>query len=300
MGIILRRGVAALAVGLLATVALGPARSAAAGSRLTVVVGENFWGSIVGQLAGNRASVTSVITNPATDPHDYEPRASDARRVAGARYVVLNGIGYDPWLRRLLDADPESSRRVLDVGRLLHLQAGDNPHQWYDPASVDKVAAQVSADLAVLDPADAAYFRNRLTTFETKTLAPYHALIGQIRDQYAGVAIGASESVVTPLAKALGLKVLTPQSFLNAMSEGADPTAGDRVTIEQQISGHAIRVFVYNSQNATRDVRAVVADAKKAHIRVTTVTETLAPTHATFQSWQVAQLRRLQQALAQG
>src|SRR3954447_18580654 len=91
---------------------------------LQVVAAENFWGSIASQLGGSRVRVTSVITSPSTDPHDYEPTAADARTVAGARMVIVNGIGYDPWAERLIAANPVSGRIVLNVGDLVGIQRG--------------------------------------------------------------------------------------------------------------------------------------------------------------------------------
>ncbi|HLX19495.1 MAG TPA: zinc ABC transporter substrate-binding protein, partial [Gaiellaceae bacterium] len=67
-----------------------------AATQIHVVAAENFWGSIASQLGGSRVQVTSVITNPATDPHDYEPTSVDARTIAGAQMVIVNGVGYDP------------------------------------------------------------------------------------------------------------------------------------------------------------------------------------------------------------
>src|SRR6059058_6013230 len=77
---------------------------------LEVVAAENFWGSIASQLGGNRVHVVSVITSPATDPHDYEPTAADARTMAGAQMAIVNGIGYDPWADKLIAANPVSGR----------------------------------------------------------------------------------------------------------------------------------------------------------------------------------------------
>ena len=118
--------------------------------RLRIVAVESFWGSIVRQLAGRHATVESIITNPDTDPHDYEARPSDPRRLAAADYVIVNGSGYDPWAQKLLDADGTSERRVLDVGKLVGVAAGGNPHQWYSPAVVerfvDRVAPRTCAD----------------------------------------------------------------------------------------------------------------------------------------------------------
>ena len=106
---------------------------------LQVVAAENFWGSIAAQLGGDRVHVTSVISNPATDPHDYEPTAVDARTLAGAQLVIVNGIGYDPWAPKLLAGNPVCGRLVLTVGDVVGIKAGGNPHRWYSPANVQQV-----------------------------------------------------------------------------------------------------------------------------------------------------------------
>jgi zinc/manganese transport system substrate-binding protein len=286
----------AIASATIRSVAPSSTRSASSAS-ITVVAAENFWGSIVRQLGGAHAAVTSIITNPATDPHSYEAKPSDSRAIAGAKYVVVNGLGYDPWAQKTLDANPTSGRKVLVVGDLLGLTEGDNPHQWYSPASVQRFIDRVTRDLQALDPHDAAYFDERRTTFETVGLRQYHALISDIRQAYAGTPVGASESIVSPLADGLGLKLLTPTSFLKAIAEGTDPTAADKETVDQQVTTKQIKVFVFNSQNSTRDVQAIVKLAKAQGIPITTVTETLAPASATFQAWQVKELLALQAAL---
>jgi zinc/manganese transport system substrate-binding protein len=100
------------------------------------------------------------------------------------------------------------------------------------------------------------------------------------------------------IAPATGLKLVTPEGFLTAITEGSDPSARDKATIDAQIKGRQIKVYVYNSQNATPDVQAQVAAAKANGIPVATITETLSPAGASFQDWQVAQLTALAQALA--
>ena len=158
-----------------------PGDGTAANGRLQVVAAENFWGSIAAQLGGDRVNVRSIIVNPGTDPHSYEPSARDARTMAGAQLAIVNGIGYDNWAPKLLAASPVSGRVVLDVGQLAGLKDGDNPHQWYAPASVYKVTAQIVAAYEALDPADAAYFAQQKQTFETKGLAHYNQLRQEIR-----------------------------------------------------------------------------------------------------------------------
>jgi zinc/manganese transport system substrate-binding protein len=268
------------------------------GKVIRVVAAENFWGSIASQLGGSHVRVTSIIDNPDADPHDYEPTAADARTVAGAQYTVVNGIGYDAWADKLLAANPGSGRTGLKVGDLVGIKPGGNPHRWYSPADVHRVVDRITADYKKLDPADAASFDQLRTTFETRTLGTYNQLIASIRATYGGTPIGASESIVSPLADGLGLKTLTPYSFLSAISEGTDPTAHDKALIDRQVKDKQIKIYVYNSQNATPDVQQQVKEAKAEGIPVATVTETPTPAGASFQEWQVRQLRGIQQALA--
>ena len=123
---------------------------------INVVAAENFWGSVVSQLGGAHVRVLSIVTNPNTDPHDYESSASAARAVAEAGYVIQNGAGYDDWMSKLLAANPETGRRVYDIGATLGKHPGDNPHLWYNPAYVTMACDHIEADLKALDPKDAA------------------------------------------------------------------------------------------------------------------------------------------------
>jgi zinc/manganese transport system substrate-binding protein len=266
---------------------------------LQVVAAEDVWGSIAAQLGGARTHVTSIIANPNTDPHDYEPTVADARAIATARLLILNGVGYDPWVAHLAAASPDPSRTVLDVGALVGARPGDNPHLWYSPAAVRVVVARITGDYKRLDPAGAAFYDAERRRFERTALARYDALVAEIRTRYAGTPIGASESIVTPLADGLGLKVLTPQTFLVAISEGTGPATADKATVDAQIRSRAIKVFIYNSQNATPDVAALVIAAKAHGIPVVTMTETMVPAAGTFQGWQTAQLEALRAALRQ-
>jgi zinc/manganese transport system substrate-binding protein len=274
--------------------------SAGAGSstKIVVVAAENFWGSLAAQLGGEHATVTNVINNPDADPHDYEPTPADGRTIATAQYVIVNGIGYDPWASKLVDANPSDKRTVLAIGDLVGVKEGGNPHRWYSPSDVHKVISRITEDYKKLDPADAAYFDQQNKTFTSQVLSRYDSLISGIKSKYEGTPIGGSESIVALLAEGLGLKMLTPESFLDAISEGADPTAADKTTIDKQIKDKQIKLYIYNSQNSTPDVQAQVDAAKSAGIEVATVTETPNPPDAAFQDWQAAQLTAIQQALA--
>ena len=272
--------------------------STTAGSgKIRVVVAENFWGSLATELGGDRVVVTSLITSPDTDPHDYEPTPQDGRTIAAAQYVVFNGLGYDSWAAKALDANPASNRKALDIGNFLGLREGDNPHRWYFPDDVERVVAQITSDYRAIDPADAAYFDQQRQTFEATGLKQYKDLLTEIKQKYAGTPVGASESIFVGLAHATGLNLLTPSSFLTAISEGTDPTAQDKATTDEQISSKQIKVFVFNSQNSTPDVHTLVDAARANGIEIATITET-PPANVSFQDWQTQQLQQLADALA--
>ncbi|HEY0397532.1 MAG TPA: zinc ABC transporter substrate-binding protein, partial [Acidimicrobiia bacterium] len=276
----------------------GGSAAGAASGKVSVVAAEDFWGSIARQVGGEHADVTSIISDPGTDPHDYEAKPSDGAALASAQVAIVNGIGYDGWTSKLLAANPSSSRRTVNAGDVVGVKDGGNPHQWYSPRSVNAVIDAVTDDLKQVDPADAAYFDSQRQAYRSEGLKRYNDLRAQIKARYGGTPVGASESIFAPLADDLGLNLLTPQSFLAAVSEGNDPTARDKSTVDTQIAAKQIKVFVYNSQNATPDVTALVAKAGKAGIPVSTVTETLTPGGATFQDWQANQLQSLADALA--
>jgi zinc/manganese transport system substrate-binding protein len=290
---------AAAAAGAIALAGCGSAEPSGepASSKLQVVAAENFWGSIAAQLGGRDVEVGSIIVNPNTDPHSYEPTAANARTMAGAQMTIVNGIGYDEWASRLLSADPEDGRVRLDVGSLLGLKSGDNPHQWYSPSHVHAVIDRIVSDYDKLRPTEASYFAHRKSVFETVGLARYDVLLKQIHARYAGVPVGYSESIFQPLGEALGLKLMTPYSFAKAIAEGTEVSAQDKQTVDRQASARQIDVWVFNSQNVTPDVQRVGELARAGNIPIATVTETLSPASDSFQQWQVAELEELEHAL---
>jgi len=274
------------------------ATSSGTSTVITVVAAENFWGSLAEQLGGDHVKVTSIINSPDADPHDYEPTAADGREIAGARLAIINGVGYDAWATKLANANTNADRTDLTVGDLIGAKDGDNPHRWYNPDNVRTVIDQITADYKKIDPADATFFDTQHDTVLNTNLKTYFDIIAAIKTGYAGTPVGASESIFAMLSPATGLDLRTPAAFLKAISEGTDPSAADKAAIDAQINTKQIKVYVYNSQNATPDIQTQVKEAKAQGIPVTTITETLTPAGASFQQWQVAQLDDLQKALA--
>ncbi|MBV8821858.1 MAG: zinc ABC transporter substrate-binding protein [Ktedonobacteraceae bacterium] len=269
------------------------------GKTIEVVAAENFWGSIASQVGGSHVHVTSIIVDPNADPHSYEPTTANARTVAEAQYVIFNGAGYDPWMDKLLQANPVSGRKELNVGDFNGKHEGDNPHMWYNPDYVTAVANKIRDDLKGIDAGDASDFDHSAQTFLTTSLQQYHTLIANIKAKYSGTPVGATESIFSYLAPALGLNLITPYSYLKAVSEGQDISAADEATVEQQITQKQIKVLIYNSQNTPNNIQALINKAKANNIPVATITETLTHATASFQDWQLAQLQGIQNALAQ-
>jgi zinc/manganese transport system substrate-binding protein len=299
-----RRGASAvlLVVILAATLAGCGGGGAATGAdgKLNVVAAEDFWGSIAEQVGGDRVAVTDIITNPAADPHDYEPTAEDGRALASAQVSIVNGIGYDEWASKLLAANEDGARVEVSVGDVLGLKSGDNPHQWYSPESVEAVTAAIVKAYEEADPGHDPYYEAQAKKFDTQGLARYHRLIAKIKNEFAGTKVGASESIFEPLAPALGLDLITPTGFMDGIAEGTEPSPSEKATADHQLVDRAIGLWVYNSQNATPDVKRLNEAAEEYGIPIATVTETLTPEGASFQTWMVRQLEGIDTALQEG
>ena len=266
---------------------------------LTIVAGENFWGSIVSQLAGKAGNVTSVVTNPNADPHTYESSSDDARAFATADYVVLNGAGYDAWADKLLAGNPNSRRKVFTVADLLGKKEGDNPHFWYGPDYVTQVINQVQADLKALDPADSAYFDAERAALDG-AMQPYRSRLAEIKAKFAGTPVASTESIFAYLGQFLGLNVISPPEFMQAVAEGNDPPAATVAQFETQMTSKQAKVLVYNEQTSTAVTTNIRKLATNAEIPVVGVTETVQPPDATFEQWFEGELEQLQNALNAG
>jgi zinc/manganese transport system substrate-binding protein len=286
-------GLVALALG---ASACGLSTPAVETGRLQVVAGQSFWGSIAAQLGGSKAGVQSVVTDPNADPHEYESNTNDARAVADADLVILNGAGYDEWANKLVAANPSSHRTVLVAADLLRKKAGDNPHFWYNPDYVTRMADQITADYRSIDSADASYFDQQRAALNT-ALEPYTQRIAEIKARFSGVRVASTESVFVYLATALGLDLISPPEFMDAVAEGNDPPAAAVIAFQDQITSRQAKVLVYNVQTATAVTTNIKHLAALAGIPLVGVSETLQPESATFQDWQLSQLLVLENAL---
>jgi zinc/manganese transport system substrate-binding protein len=264
------------------------------------VAAENFWGSLVAQLGGARVSVTSLVSDPNADPHEHETDSASAVAVSDANYVVINGLGYDSWAERLLDAaDRNPDRVVLDVQTLLGLPDGSNPHVWYGPTFVNETVARMFVDLVKLDPGNASYFSDRYAALN-QSFAKVWSRLGAIHDGFAGRNVSSTEDVFVDLANATGLRVVSPPAFMQAVAEGNDPPAESVKEFQDQIAGNQTTLLVYNEQTVTPVTEHMKALAAEHGIPVVGVTETIQPPDLSFEDWMDAELVALQNGLDAG
>ena len=290
--------VAAVSVAVALLVLAAPTVTHAAPRVVNVVAAENAYGDVIAQIGGRHVHVTSIISNPNADPHSYESSTTDAAAVAQAQLIVVNGLGYDAFMQKLEDASPRRGRVVIDVGRVFGRKVGDNPHQWYDPATMPRVGALVVAQLVKDDPPDAATFRANLRAFDA-SLAAYTRVIAQVKRRFVGTPVAVTEPVFGYALDAAGLRVLTPRSFQLAIQEGNDPAPQD-VQIEKGLfTGNKVKLFAYNQQAVAPITAGLLPLARAHHIPIVGVYETK-PLSMSYQQWMVAEMTAVYKALSAG
>ena len=274
----------------------GP-RPATAGPPIAVLGTENFYADLLAQIGGSRVAATSLINDPNADPHEFESSPQAAASVADARLVIVNGLGYDDFMQKLLGASPSPDRAVIDVQQLLGLADDVNVHVWYDPATMPKVAAAAADALSKLEPANAAYFAANEQAY-LDALKPIRDKIAQLKASYAGAPVAFTENVAGYLTDQIGLVVKTPAGFMKAVEEGTDPAPADVAAERDLFTTKAVRVLLYNSQVTSPTTQAIHDLAAQNGIPIVGVAETIPPEFHTYQEWQLAELAELEQALA--
>jgi zinc/manganese transport system substrate-binding protein len=235
------------------------------------------------------------MSNPDQDPHLFETSPAVARQLAAAQIVIYNGADYDPWMPKLLTVTSNPGRTVIVAADLVHRQAGDNPHLWYDPATMPAVAKALAQALGKADPAHQADYTARLADF-LASLKPLNDKIDAVRKKYAGTAVTASEPVFGYMADALGLQMRNEKFQLSIMND-TEPSARDVAAFERDLKEHKVRVMFYNKQASDKIVQHLVEIARAAKIPVVGVTETMPP-GMSYQDWMLGELSDAEKALA--
>ncbi len=263
---------------------------------MTVSAGENFYGDLLHQLGGPKLRVYAFLSNPNADPHQYESSSANARAIADSRLVIENGLGYDAFMDKLLRASPNPKRVVINVQALVGAADGANPHLWYDPSVIPRVARAAADALARLDPPNAATYGDGLDRL-LSSLQPIADRVASLRSRFQGVPVAFTEPVYGYMADAIGLAMLSPEAFMKAIEEGNDPPSQAVAAEQDLITRHRVKVLLYNSQAVTKITAGIRDLAASNSIPVVGISET-EPTGQDYQAWQLDELGRLEAALS--
>ncbi len=265
---------------------------------ISVIGAENEYANVLGQIGGRYVQVSAILDNPNTDPHTFEASPSVAQKVSAAQLIVQNGVGYDTWISRMESASPNPQRKVIVVQHLLGLpDSTPNPHLWYDPATMPKVAKAMAADLSAIQPAHAAYFQANLNAFD-RSLTPWLDAIAQFKAKYPNTKVATTEPVADYLLSAMGAKNLTPFTFQADIMNGVEPSPQDIALENSFFTQHKVKAFAYNQQVISALTTLIRQAALKAGVPVVGVYETMPTPGYNYQSWMLAEVEALQKAVA--
>jgi zinc/manganese transport system substrate-binding protein len=282
------------ALAAMAALFLAPWPASAAGQHITIVAAENFYGDVAAQIGGPDVTVHSVLTNPDQDPHLFEASPSVGRDLSAARIVIYSGIDYDPWMAKLLQATHANGRQVIVVADLVGRKPGDNPHIWYDPATMPALADRLAAELISQDPAHRTGYEQRLARFKA-SMEPVAAKVAALRERLAGTPAIATEPVFGYMFSALGMDV-HDMPFQIAVMNNTEPAASDVAAFENDLRNHRVRLLVYNAQASDPIAARMMRLAKASDVPVVGATET-EPPGKTYQAWMVGELSAIDHAL---
>ena len=254
-----------------------------AGAVVKIVAAENFYGGVARQIAGQAAAVTSILSNPNQDPHEFTTDAATARAVADADIVIYNGLGYDDWMNKLLGVQGKPGRIVIQVADLIAAKAGDNPHIWYDPRTMPALAARLAEVLK--QPENLALFQKEMNAVNSK--------IAEIRGAHGGTPVTATEPVFNDMADALGFK-MENYRFQLAVMNGVEPSFQQTADFEQSLRQASVRILFYNRQVVDPVTRRMREIAEQHRIAVVGVTETQPPEAKGYADWMLAELNEVE------
>src|SRR5690348_5067501 len=150
--------------------------------KIKVVAAENFYGEVAIAVGGDKVEVISILDNREADPHDYEPTPDASKKVNHAKVVIYNGIGYDEWMKKLIDASgTAANKKMIAVGSDAAGQKdGDNEHPWYNPETMLKFARLLAYQLSDLDPDHSSVYKKQAEDY-IAALEPLTQLIKELK-----------------------------------------------------------------------------------------------------------------------
>jgi zinc/manganese transport system substrate-binding protein len=293
-------GVVIIGFGATASACSSSTASPKSNGKIVAVGAENQYANVISQIGGRYVTTTAILSNPNTDPHTFESSPAVAQVVSTAALIVQNGVGYDDFMDKIEAGSPRPGRKVINVQHLLGLpDSTPNPHLWYQPTTMPAVAEAIGRDLSALDPSHSSYFTANVAKFKA-SLAPWYQAITAVKAAFSGAPVATTEPVADSMLEAAGTDNLTPFTFQADVMNGTDPSPQD-VTVQNGLfTHHKVKVFVYNQQVTDSLTDSLLTLAHQNRIPVVGVYETMPTPGYDYQSWMLAEVRALRDALADG
>ncbi|MET9210393.1 MULTISPECIES: metal ABC transporter solute-binding protein, Zn/Mn family [unclassified Nocardia] len=286
-----------MCAGLTAGVAAAVVLTACGGSSkdsdgLSIVASTNVWGSIATAVAGPDVQVTSIISDPAADPHSFETSATDTAKISDADLVVFNGGHYDEFIEKAISG---KNKRTVEAFEQRTDKSDDNEHVWYDVTTVAAVADRIAAQLGEVDTANAAAYTERATAFKNQLIG-VSTITGTIATQHPNAPVAQSEPLAHYLLLAATAQDKTPHEFQEAIEQETDPAPAAVAATRDLITGKQVKALIYNTQTQDKITQDLRAAAQSSGVNVVEVTETL-PAGVDYIQWQTANAKALAAAL---
>jgi zinc/manganese transport system substrate-binding protein len=226
--------------------------------RLKVVASFSILADFVRNVGGDKVDVTSLV-GPNGDIHVYAPAPSDAKTVGGVKLLVINGLGLEGWLPRLVQSSGSEAAIVTASSGIRPLAHGSqsDPHAWQSVANAKIYVANIRDALVVADPADATAFRANADRYlaELDALdAEVRAAVGKILPERRKVI--STHSAFGYFAAAYGIEFIAP----SGVSTENEPSARDIAAIIRQIKAEKIPAVFLENISDDRLIRRIAAE----------------------------------------
>ncbi|MFL6814144.1 MAG: metal ABC transporter substrate-binding protein [Bradyrhizobium sp.] len=227
--------------------------------RLKVVASFSIPGDFVRNVGGDRVSVITLV-GPEGDVHVYTPSPTDARKIADAKLLVINGLGLEGWLPRLLQASGSKAPIITATKGIAPLKVGldADPHAWQSVANAKIYVANIRDALASVDPADAEVFSSQAQTY----LGKLDALDREVREAIAKIPPSRRKVISTHdafgyFASAYGVEFIAPVG----VSTESEASARDIAAIIRQIKNEKIPAVFLENISDPRLIRRIAAES---------------------------------------
>lgn len=261
-----------------------------------VVAAENFYGAIAKELGGPYVKVISIISNPNQDPHLFSTSPSTAKALANANVIIYNGVDYDPWMPKLIGVNSSPKMTIINVGNLVQVEAGANPHLWYNPTYMQILAHNITEKFIQLDPTHSTFYQANLNRFTQKN-DQLLSDIDDIASSYSNVPVTATEPVFGYMASLLGLRMLHVNLQWQIMND-ADPSPQSIKSFDDDLRQHKVRLLFYNNQVIDSLTEQFKKTAQLSNIPIIGVSETMPEQFKTYYQWMRSEVNDVKSTLS--